>query len=176
MKHDSCSQTCNVTFAVSKKKQRALNPQWTDFSGYWAEFLAAALGVFDRKINKSQFREESSYTDMAVVPGGHPKQTPREQRYSPGDQKGFKPGCSNSDRPGSSSRMSSTQKAMQWSLRDTRFLQLHWKSRVVYSSHYLLNQGAEARSQSSDLLGSSCTNSSTEWKHSRINLGLEFSN
>lgn len=73
------------------------------------------------KINKTQFGEESTYRDMAVVPGGQPKQTPGEQRYSPGDQKGFRPGGSNSDRLGSSSLMSSTQKARQWSLWDTRF-------------------------------------------------------
>lgn len=143
MKHDSCSLTCNVTFAVSKKKQRALNSQWTDFSVYWAEFPDAALGVFNTKMYKSQFREESSYTDMAVVPGEQPKQTPGEQRYPPGDQKGFQPGLFQFRQNREFlSHVFNTETMHSWQeLVGSPFSKFHWKNWVVVTvaSYYLLN-------------------------------------
>lgn len=99
---------------------------------------------------------------MVVVPGGQPKQTPT----------GTKILTWRSERlPARWLQFRQTRELLSHVFNTESiavvivgypFLQLHWKSRVVYSSHYLLNQGAEAWSQSSDFLGSSFTNSSID--------------
>lgn len=162
--HDSCSFTCNVTFAVSKKERRARNSQPTGFSVYWAEFPDAALGVFDTKMYKSQLREESSHTDMAVVPGEQPKQTPREQRYPPGDQQG----CSSSDRPGISSHVSHRKQCtVDMNLWNTHFLQFHWKSWMV---------GTVATSYWSGVLRDRASPLTSSVLHAQIHLMKTFKN